>query len=119
MAHLVLSGVTATGSSGSIFLSERKSTHTVTCWFTNSNITALTIRLEGSDESRMVTDADAKWYNLHEPHQFTSYEISDKRAMFHITTISPVKRVRINISTLTGINVNTDTVSAKYEEGTT
>jgi len=121
MAHLLLDAVAhatvvSSTPTSSIFLHEKKSTHTVTCWFTNANITALTIALQGSDDNRGVSDANAKWFPLHEPHQFTSYEITDKRAMLHITTESPVKRVRIDITTLTD-GAGSDTVTVKYEEG--
>lgn len=116
MAHLLLDEATATGASASIFLHAVTSKHTVSCYYTDANasITALTIKLQGSDDNRGIADANAHWYDLAE-HTFDAAEITAKQAMFHVDN-KPVKRVRVNITTLTGEAAG-DVVSVRYIQG--
>lgn len=116
MSHLLLNGVAATGASSSVFLHKAKSEHTCTCYYTDANasISALVIKLQGSDDNKGVADASAHWYDL-QTYTFAAADITSKQAMFH-TVNKPVKRVRLNITTLTGAGAG-DLVYARYTEG--
>ena len=117
MAHLLLNQVTATGVGPGIHLAEVTSEHTVSVdWLDpTNNITAITVDLEGSISNRGVSDADAKWFQL-ASHTADAGEITAEEFMFHVIN-KPIKRVRLNMPTLTGGAGAGDVVNGRYEEG--
>lgn len=117
MAHLLLNAVTTTGASNGLHLAEVTKDHTVDIdWLDpTNNITALVVALEGSNSNRGVSDAAAKWAQL-ASHTATAGEITAEELMFHVLS-KDVKRVRLNITTLTGGAGAGDVVNGRYTEG--
>ena len=120
MGHKVMNAVDLTVAANligpSVFLAEAKSEHTVEGTFVDANtsITAGVVDLEASQDGRGVSDADATWYAIGS-HTLTSAEVTALAFMFHVVD-KPVRRVRVNISTLTGEGAG-DTATVKYQEG--
>jgi hypothetical protein len=118
--RLLLNGVDATGASKQWYFGTDQSAiqHTVSCYYTDANasITALVITLEGSIDLDNIDASSAHWFTL-ATHTFTAAELTAKQAMFFLTTAN-LTRIRVNITTLTGVDVGTDEVFALYSPET-
>lgn len=118
--RLLLDGVDATGASKQWYFGVDQSAiqHTVSCYYTDANasISALVITIEGSIDLNTVDASGAHWFTI-ATHTFTAGELTAKQAMFFLTTAN-LTRIRVNITTLTGVQVGVDEVYALYSPET-
>jgi len=114
--QLLLNGVSATGAGDGQLIGTTEK-HTVSVYYTDANasISALVVAFQASNDPASVTDANAHWYTV-ASHTFTASELTAKQAMFHIVN-APVERVRLNVTTATGIGAGVDAVYARYTAG--
>ena len=111
----LIAEATATGAGPSKALPEAKMDHGVDCLLndTNNSISVVVVDLEGSLDPPEVPDNKAKWIQLGQK-SFDGGEITAKYAMWVINATPPVKRVRANLITLTGI-ASPDTVRVRHQ----
>ena len=96
----MLNGATATGESGSIFVDGEKY-HTYNCSFLNStSITAFTVVLQGSIDNKTT------WSDL-STLVYDATDISNRFGMRHAAS-KPIDHVRLNITALTGTDLDAD-----------
>lgn len=116
-AELLLDGVVATGVSAGYPLLEPVCEHGVFVRLVDANtsISAVTVKLEASPDPTTVIDANAEWFEL-ASHDFTAGELTALKAYFSVVNM-PTKRVRLNLSTLTGGDGTTDLVYGHYQRG--
>jgi hypothetical protein len=81
----------------------------------NASITAVTVKLEATHDPVTVLDANAQWFEL-ASHDFTAGELTALKAYFSVVNM-PAKRVRLNLSTLTGGDGVNDLVYGYYQRG--
>jgi hypothetical protein len=79
----------------------------------DTSITAITVDLEGTFDPPEIPDAQAKWVQLGQ-HVFTSAELTALYAMWVILDTPPIKRIRANITTLTGEGAG-DTITVRHQ----
>lgn len=97
-------------------LSHVRSHHTVQSVYTEDagTLSALVLVLEGTLDSRGVTDANATWVTM-ATNTWDGGEITALAATF-VVTDQPFKRVRVRLTTLTGEGSG-DTLTTKYIQG--
>ena len=97
---IMLNGATATGPSGYLFVDGEKY-HTFNCSFlTSTSITAFTAVLQGSIDNKTT------WSDLG-TNVFDATELSNRYSMMHPVSRA-VDHVRINITALTGTDLDAD-----------
>ncbi|MCK5613918.1 hypothetical protein KAR91_69290 [Candidatus Pacearchaeota archaeon] len=97
---IMLNGATATGASSHQSV-DRETNHTFSCSFlTSTSITAFTAVLQGTIDNK------ATWHDLG-TNVFDATELSNRYSMMHVAD-RPVDKVRINITTLTGTDLDAD-----------
>jgi hypothetical protein len=107
--------VVATGAGAGCTHPHVASIHTVVIHFidADSSVSAVTVDLEGSISGENISDADAKWFQL-ATHVLTGAELTAKQAMFHVAN-KAVKRVRANITVLTGEDGTNDKFTVLHD----
>ena len=111
-----LNGVSAPNNTSSVFLNSVKSQHTVFFKITDADddITAMTVKLQGSPDNRGVTDANATWEDMGS--KVATVTGADKAFAFSVIE-QPIKRIRLQISAITGTADANDYINAWYIEG--
>ena len=98
---IMLQGATATGASIPLAVVNGESEHTFSCSFLNStSITAFTAVLQGTIDNK------ATWHDLG-TNVFDATELSNRYSMMHVVN-RPVDKIRINITALTGTDLDAD-----------
>lgn len=114
--RILLNGVAAASGPSESQVSRRaRKDHGVDCKVVDgdTSITALTVDLEGTYDPTEIPDAQAKWVQL-DQHVFTSAELTALYAMWVILETPPMKRVRANVTTITGEGSG-DTLTIRHQ----
>lgn len=115
---LTLNGATdGSIDSSSVFLTCPKSMHTVTYKVTDANNSlagTFTITLYGAPEGRDVTDANATWKSM----AADTITLSTGGSSTFSVVDMPAKRIKIEVTDLTGTPAAADVIDAWYIEGT-
>ena len=120
--RVLLNEATATGASTGIHLARPLSLHTLDIFFVDptTNISALTVTLEGALDGRDVSDADAHWHVL-TTKALAGGELQNPSAGFGraVATVTDVivTRIRANITVLTGGGGAGDAVTVRHIGG--
>ena len=98
---IMLPGATATGASVPVDVVDGESEHTFSCSFlTSTSITAFTAVLQGTIDNK------ATWHDLG-TNVYDATELSNRYSMMHVVD-RVVDKVRINITALTGTDLDAD-----------
>ena len=114
----LLDGVSATGVSSEASFpvsGHNTSRQAAECHYTDANgsISALVFEIEITLDPPSIKPADATWYSV-ATHEFDSDELTAKKAIMSLSEATN-RRARINITTLTGVQVGTDLIYATFE----
>lgn len=108
MAALLLNAVTVSGPSLAFKVTNAKE-HTVQIDWTGS-VTAMTVDLEATLGNQAEIDNGTVFWSRLAEHELNAGEIAAKTSMFQVLG-GPVRRVRINITTLTGPGI----INVRYQ----